>query len=60
MELIVLLGVDEPEDVQIAQDEHGDNLVFSSYEEADDWCAKNTLRQWVKTINLRDSDDDDE
>lgn len=60
MELIVLLDVDDAESVEIATDENGDNLVFPSYEEADNWCMRNTCRRWVKTINLRDSDDEEE
>jgi len=55
--LIVLLHVDDAEDVQIAKDAFDDNLVFSTWEEADDWAARNTQGIWVKTVNLDDDDD---
>lgn len=57
--LIVLLDVDDEEEVEIAKDQFGGNLTFSSWHEADEWCARNTRGRWVKTINLDDDDDDD-
>ena len=57
--LIVLLDVDDAEGVEIAKGEFDDNLVFNSWDAADDWCARNTRGVWVKTINLDDDDDDD-
>lgn len=57
--LIVLLNVDDAEGVEIAKDEFDDNLTFSSWHAADDWCARNTRGVWVKTINLDDDDDDE-
>lgn len=59
MQCIVLLNVDDPEDAEISKDAFGDNLVFDSYNEADDWCARNAARTWLKVINLDDDDDDD-
>lgn len=56
--LIVLLNVDDAEGVEIAKDEFDENLTFSSWHEADDYCARNTRGVWVKTINLDDDDDD--
>lgn len=58
MRCIVLLNVDDPEGAEIAQDEFGENLVFGDYNEADDWCARNAARTWLKVINLDDDDDD--
>lgn len=40
--LIVLLNVDDAEGVEIAKDEFDEYLTFSSWHEADDWCARNT------------------
>ena len=56
--LIVLLDVDDEEEVDIATDQFGDNLTFSSWHEADEWCSRNTRGRWVKTINLDDDDDE--
>jgi hypothetical protein len=57
MRLIVLLNVDDHEEVEIATDNFGDTILFGSYEEADQWCSRNTRFTWVKTINLDDDDD---
>lgn len=58
--LIVLLDVDDEECVEIATDSSGENLTFKTWEEADDWCCRNTRGRWVKTINLDDVDDEEE
>ena len=58
MRCIVLLDVDDPESTSIAQDSNGDNWIFSDYEEAGRWCARNAGGTWLKVINL-DGDDDD-
>lgn len=58
MRLIVLLNVDDAEGVEIAKDDFDDNIIFSTYEEADEWCSRNAIRTWVKTINLDDYDDE--
>lgn len=57
--LIVLLNVDDSEEVEIAKDSFDENLVFTSWHEADEWCSRNTRGIWVKTINLDDDDDDE-
>ncbi|EKY2102067.1 hypothetical protein ACN5PR_002298 [Cronobacter dublinensis] len=58
MKIIVLINVDDPEGVEIAKDEFDENLVFDSYQAADDWCARKTIGVWVKCVNLDDDDED--
>lgn len=58
MRIIVLLDVDYEDNVEIATNDEDVPVCFSSYEEADDWCARNTTRRWVKCVNLDDDDDD--
>lgn len=58
MRCIVLLEVDDAETTEIAQNEFGENMVFDSYNEADDWCSRKAIGMWVKVVNLDDDDDE--
>jgi len=41
MSVLILIDADDAESATILTDEHGDNRVFDSAEQADDWCCRN-------------------
>ena len=51
MAAIILIDVHHPNAVKIIKDENGDNLVFPSWQEADDWLERNAKIGWVTAIH---------
>ena len=44
MAAIILVNPDCPEMAYILEDEEGNNFIFESVIEADDWCEKNITK----------------
>lgn len=42
MSVVIIKNADKPEVAEFIDDENGNRLVFSSIDEADEWCWKNS------------------